>query len=496
MFFNHNEMDRINAIIAEGAASKMTDLEFIAREIWEWKRSIKRIIQLDGERYYNGDHDILNRKREVIGKGGKKVEVENLPNNQIVDNQYAKMVDQKVNYILGKPITFKSKNEDYCKKLKKVLNRKFQRTLSSVADDAYNGGIAWLHPYYDKNGNFKFKKFPAYEILPFWKDAAHTELDAAVRYYTVTAYEGETKTTIERVEVFDDRGIWRYVFDGGKLIPDIENPSTYHATLVNDDGNVTGLTWERIPLVAFKANKKEIPLIKRVKFLQDGINDMLSTFKNNMEEDSRNTVLVIKNYDGQDLGEFRQNLSTYGAVKVRTIEGSEGGVDTLKIEVNSANYESILKLFKNALIENARGYDAKDDRLNAQPNEMNLRSMYSDIDLDANVIETEFQASFEDLLWFVNAYLSNSGNGDFDNEDVQIIFDRDIIVNETEIIENCKNSKGLISDETIISMHPWTDDPQEELKRLEKQRQKELELYGGFNDDPFKKKGGDDNGDD
>ena len=36
------------------------------------------------------------------------------------------------------------------------------------------------------------------------------------------------------------------------------------------------------------------------------------------------------------------------------------------------------------------GYDAKDDRLSGNPNQMNIQSMYSDIDLDANDMETEF----------------------------------------------------------------------------------------------------------
>ena len=41
------------------------------------------------------------------------------------------------------------------------------------------------------------------------------------------------------------------------------------------------------------------------------------------------------------------------------------------------------------------GYDAKDDRIIVgNPNQMNIQSMYSDIDLDANGIETEFQAAF------------------------------------------------------------------------------------------------------
>ena len=88
-------------------------------------------------------------------------------------------------------------------------------------------------------------------------------------------------------------------------------------------------------------------------------------------------------------------------------------MDTLQIEVNAENYKVLLSLLKDAIIENARGYDAKDDRMSGNPNQMNIQSMYSDIDLDANGIEMEFQASMEELLWFVNQHLANTGRGEF-----------------------------------------------------------------------------------
>lgn len=48
-------------------------------------------------------------------------------------------------------------------------------------------------------------------------------------------------------------------------------------------------------------------------------------------------------------------------------------------------------------------------------------------------------------------------------------------MNESEVIDNCTKSQGLLSDETVISMHPWVDDVQAELDRLEKQKKKEQE---------------------
>ena len=120
----------------------------------------------------------------------------------------------------------------------------------------------------------------------------------------------------------------------------------------------------------------------------------------------------------------------------------------------------------------------------------------------SNEMETEFQAAFEEILWFVNAHLANTGRGNFENEEVTIIFNRDILINESEAIANCAASVGIISDETIIGMHPWIDDPQQELERLEKQREKEKEemleqQYNPFGQQPGNqppKKEGDSNG--
>ena len=458
--------------------NRITDEQYIVNEINQFKISQRRKEMLDGEKYYAGKHDILSRKRTVIGEKGELEEVKNLPNNRIVDNQYKKMVDQKNNYLLGQPISVQCENEQYAKLLKRMFNKKFQRLLKSVGEDSLNCGIGWLFVHYNEHGEFTFKRLKPFEVIPGWKDAEHTILDYAIRIYEVIAYEGTQTKVIQKVEVYDDKGITFFeLSDGGSLKP-VEPFVQNYFTITDEDGSETGYNWTKIPLIPFKYNTKEIPLIKMVKNLQDGLNVILSNFQNNMEEDIRNTILILKNYDGQNLGEFRKNLAAVGAVKVRTVDGADGGVDKLTIEVNSDNYKAIIEIFKKAIIENAMGYDAKDDRLAGNPNQMNIQSMYSDIDLDANNMETEFQASFEDLLWFINCHFANMGMGDFEGEEVDIIFNRDILISEGEVIDNCQKSVGVLSDETIIANHPWVDDPQAELERLKKQKEENMEQYG------------------
>jgi phage portal protein, SPP1 gp6-like len=471
--FAESWKQKLEKLVNVDASAKLTDKQFIVKEINKFKLSQRRHEMLDGERYFAGVHDIMFRQRTVIGEGGELETVENLPNNRIVDNQYKKMVIQKTNYLLGQPFTIQSDNDAYLQILKQFLNKKFMRTLKTVGEDALNCGIGWLFPMYDEQGNFTFKRFAPWEIIPLWKDAEHTVLEAFIRVYEVVGYVGNTEKIIQKVEVYDEAGVSYFeLTDGGQLKIDGEQHLAYFS--IEDQG----FNWTKIPLIPFKYNSKEIPLIKMVKSLQDGLNLIESNFQNQMEEDTRNTILVLVNYDGQNLGEFRKNLSTYGAVKVRSVDGANGDVRTLQVEVNSENYKTIIELFKKAIIENAMGYDAKDDRMGGSPNQMNIQSMYSDIDLDANGMETEFQASFEDLLWFINCHLFNTGLGDFEGESVDIIFNRDMMLNEGEVIDNISKSVGILSDETLIAQHPWVDDARAELERLDEQKQKNMEEYG------------------
>ncbi len=456
-------MPRINEIIKRGNRT-ISEEDFILKEINEFKASRKRRDMLLGQEYYCGNHDILKRKRMGIGPGGKPVEIDNLPNNRIVDNQYKKLVTQKMNYILGKPVTFDGENREYVDKIKKIFDSGFMKVLRNVCEDSLNCGIGWLYVYYDEKGQLKFRRFRPWEIIPGWVDEEHRELDFAVRIYERIEYNGSKRELRQCAEVYDRVYIRRYIIDKGRLVPDGTEWKTAHFYMKEGQGS-----FGKVPVVPFKYNDKEIPLIKAVRSLQDGLNLIVSNFLNAMEEDPRNTILVLKNYDGENLGEFRKNLACYGAVKVRTIDGAQGGVDTLSIDVNAENYKSLIEIFKKSIIENGMGYDAKDDRLGGNPNQMNIQSMYSDIDLDTNGIEREYRYAFEELIWFVNTHLNNTNQGSFDNEAVDVIFNRDILINESEAIDNCIKSMSMLSKETIVAQHPWVEDVKKELERLKRE---------------------------
>lgn len=453
------------------------NLKWLELELEAWLDSKEREDQIKADRYYRDIQDIAKYKRMAIGEGGELEEVKNMPNKRTLDNQYKRLVNQKVNHLVGKPFAIDTE-EAYSKVLSKYFKKRFFKLLKSVAKDANNGGISYLYPYYDDNGVFKFKQFKSYEIKVFWRDDEHTEIDFFWRYYKkpVRFSNGHVED-IEHLEVYTIEGVRYFIYKGGRLLYDqakserIYNYLTFVKSVGGEVVEEQSFQFEKIPLIPFKLNDIEHPLLKRVKSLQDGINTITTVFTNNMLEDSRNTILIIMNYDGENLGDFRHNLSTYGAIKVRNTNEEKGGVDTLQIEVNAENYKAILDIFKRAIIENGGGADVKN--LNSgTPNQMNIQSAYYDLELDTNDTETEFQDSLEQLKWFIDFDINQNGQGDFFDVDVDFIFNRDMPQDETSIIDNLVKLKGIISDEDIIKQLPFGDS-QKLIDNMKKQKEEQ-----------------------
>ena len=174
------------------------DREFIEKEIERFKSSDRRRLMITGEDYYAGRHDILYRKRMVIGDKGELEPVYNLPDNKAVDNQYRKLVNQKTNYLLGRPLTFRTDNAGYYKHLSLLFDRRFMRLMKNLCKDAYNYGLAWIYPCF-RDGGICFKRLKGYEIIPGWRDFEHTELDYAIRVYEVVDYSDNDERIVERV---------------------------------------------------------------------------------------------------------------------------------------------------------------------------------------------------------------------------------------------------------------------------------------------------------
>ena len=442
----------------------ISEQQFVQAEYEKFLYSKKRRKMLLSRQYYLGNqqepkHLVYTAKDTMQDASGI------IPNNKIINNLFDDLVDQKTNYLLSKQINTQTQQDV---DLTEYFNPSFQNLLKELGKDVYQCSIGYLHPFIDEQGNLSFKRFKPENVIPFWHDEAHKQLDAFIHFYDVEIYQNPNITTTEtHVEYYLPEGVHYYIYSNGQLAPDTSKLNTAYI-----HKNDISYNWTSVPLIWFKPNSDETFLLDRIKTLQDALNQMISNFANVMSQDVHNTILVLKGYDGTNLEEFRHNLAKHGVIKISSTPEVQGDVEALNVNVDATNYTTIIKELERAIITNGRGFDAKDDRMRNNPNQMNINSMYSDIDLDANDLEAEFQASLHHLVDFINAYRSLNSLPIISS--INFIFNRDLPINQNDTINAIKDSVGILSERTLVANHPFTLNVDEELEQIKKERQETL----------------------
>ena len=433
--------------------------------------SKKRKLMMEGERYYQVDNDIMDRKITKKVNGHEEEETWKA-NNKLAHGKYKTQVDEKVAYLLTKPVTFKTEtgeNEEiYSKKIKDVLGKRFQYQLTQLGYEASNKGVGWLQVYVDENGDFKTMLIPSEQCIPYWKDRSHTELEAMIRVYDTTVWQYNQEKVVQNVEVWKADSVAYYRLEGSLLIYDYEKSEDAGGPIAHYKQGNEWKVWGKVPFIPFKNNQIELPDIKFVKSLIDGYDIGRSEAANYVEE-VKNLIFVLKGYGGQDLSEFMKSINEDRAIPIDDPE--DGGVDTITPQMDITALREHYEQLNRDIVESGQSVNKDLDKFGSAPSGVALKFMYSGLDLKCNLLEAEFKNGFEMLMYFVDVYLQLTGQGSFENIGIELVFNRDMTVNESEQVQNCNNSKNVISDKTIIAHHPFVTNVEEEMKALEEQRE-------------------------
>ena len=433
--------------------------------------SKKRKLMMEGERYYQVDNDIMDRKITKKVNGHEEEETWKA-NNKLAHGKYKTQVDEKVAYLLTKPVTFKTETgeteEIYSKKIKDVLGKRFQYQLTQLGYEASNKGVGWLQVYVDENGDFKTMLIPSEQCIPYWKDRSHTELEAMIRVYDTTVWQYNQEKVVQNVEVWKADSVAYYRLEGSLLIYDYEKSEDAGGPIAHYKQGNEWKVWGKVPFIPFKNNQIELPDIKFVKSLIDGYDIGRSEAANYVEE-VKNLIFVLKGYGGQDLSEFMKSINEDRAIPIDDPE--DGGVDTITPQMDITALREHYEQLNRDIVESGQSVNKDLDKFGSAPSGVALKFMYSGLDLKCNLLEAEFKNGFEMLMYFVDVYLQLTGQGSFENIGIELVFNRDMTVNESEQVQNCNNSKNVISDKTIIAHHPFVTNVEEEMKALEEQRE-------------------------
>lgn len=91
------------------------------------------------------------------------------------------------------------------------------------------------------------------------------------------------------------------------------------------------------------------------------------------------------------------------------------------------------------------------------------------MDLDANGQIVQFKFALEKLFYFIKSHLKAIGKGDFFEDDVKVVFNKDMMISESEIMTNLINAGIRIPNKLLLEQCTFINDVDEAMKLLEEE---------------------------
>jgi SPP1 family phage portal protein len=458
------------------------DIEVIKKLIRKYQPGHSEFVvkALQARNYYENKTDILfpdlKKKKEQEEKPLRNAD------NRIPFNFHGLLVNQKASYMFTAPPLFDLGSKAANKSLTKFLGDKYAKVCKDLCIDASNCTIGWLHLWKDNVGSWKYAIVPAEQIIPVWSKSLEKKLLGVLRTYP--DIDEDTGDSYTVYEYWNDKECAAYRLKAGD---ELEQLKPYPMFMVDPElcemSEVYQHVAGEVPFFPFFNNNINANDLANIKPLIDTYCKVFSGFVNDLE-DIQEIIFVLTNYGGADLGEFMRDLKNYKAIQIESEgEGDHSGVSTLTIELPVEAREKLLTITRKCIFEQGMGIDP--DPVNfGNSSGVALGFLYSLLELKAGLQETEFKLGFGRFIRCICRLMKIPIKDDV----ITQTWTRTSVKNDLELSQIAQQSVGVISQETIIAHHPWVEDPEGELARIEKQKQKELEqadpYYEAFQQKP------------
>ena len=377
-----------------------------------------------GERYYHGEHDILNYRVFYKDRDGCLVEDKTKSNLRIPHPFFSELVDQEVQYLLSSDERYAlSDNPELQKLLDDGFNfsDQFRNNLSEIATDAVSLGKGYLYALRDDNG-VRFERADALGIAEVHEPDTKDEIKYVVRWYVSRVDDDGER--ILKIEVWDSETVTYYIQEGTKPIEldaNAEINPRPHTLYADEQGNLHSDNFGRIPFFKLKNNDRERSDLFLTKRLIDDYDLMACGLSNNLQDLSEG-YWVVKNYQGDNIQELVNSLKVKKAIGV----DEDGGVDLKTVNIPYEARKAKLQLDREGIYKFGMGVDTS--RVgDGNITNVVIKSRYADLDLKTNKFEKRLKKFLKEVI---SLYLEIDGR--FSINDVKLEFKRSIISSEKD----------------------------------------------------------------
>ena len=373
------------------------------------------------------------------------------PNNKIANSYASYITDTLVGYFMGKPVSYNADDDKVLEELNMIFEYNDEADENiELAKNASIYGVAYEMLYMSEE-EVRFKSLDPKQCIPIFDDTIDSNLLAFIRYYD--NYDVVQDKTITIIELITGTTITRY--QCGNNYNDF--------TLLDSYKHYFGM----VPIAIFKNNEEELGDFETVISLIDAYDKLESDSLNDFEY-FVDAYLALYGFtaEPEDIQQMKEN---------RVLLMDEGtSAEWLTKNVSDNNIENIKNRIDADIHKFAKCPNMADKEFASNASGVAIKFKLLGTENKVSIKERKFKRGLQqrlELLATINGVLSDG----FDWRSVDIIFSRNIPSNDTDIANMVNTLSGIVSEETLLAQLPFIENVQDEIERLDADREKNKE---------------------
>lgn len=371
------------------------------------------------------------------------------PCNKVMTNYCHSIVQTYNGYLTGIDIAYNSEND--FDEVQDVLNYNDVHSVDAeLLKHALIAGVAYEIGYIDEDGKHRFKVLDSRNVIPVYDNTLNQELKYVIRFYKDSLVDKDEYT----VEVYDKSRV-----------------RTYKSTQGFSSFQLLGIMphyFNQVPIVVFQLNNDMESIFEQVITLQDAYNELQSGEVDSWDAFA-DAYLIFRGVQANE-----DDLEAAKQSRVFMID-NDADIDYLTKNINDTQIQNMLIDINNNIHKIANCPDFSQESFGSASG-ISLRYRLLGFENVSANIEANMRKALQKRIELICAILKIKGSETL-WRDVKIQFTRNLPINIEETANIVNSLRGIVSDETLITLLPFINDPEAEIERLKRQEQDRMSMY-------------------
>lgn len=423
--------------------------------IQEDASSQKKFLAKQGQKYYEGEHDILNYQIYYYDADGQ-LQLDRFKSNIRISHPFfTELVDQQVQYMLsGEDGFIKSDILELQTELDDYFNDDFYSEVYELLQGCISKGFEYMYAVTDAEGKTRFECADSIGVVEVRAKDTDDGCEYFIFWYVDRIDKGQKQ--IKRIQVWDKENVYFYVqTEEGKIqaddcvnVDDTCMNHRPHTVFIDHKGKKYGKGFGFIPFWRLDNGRKQFSGLKPIKALIDDYDLMACSLSNNLQ-DFTDALYVVSGFQGQNLDEMIQNIKAKKHIGV----DAGGTVDIKTVDIPYQARQTKLDLDEKNIYRFGMGFNS------AQLGDGNItniviKSRYALLDLKCNKLEIRLKQFLRKLISVVLDEINQNNDTDYQLKDVYFDFEREVMTNaqDNAAIEKTDAERQQIQINILLSL--------------------------------------------